>query len=222
MSEMVTIERRAAVEHLLQNRDDMLVVCGLGSSTYDVYAAGDHHANFYLWGAMGGAIMIGLGLAIAEPDRQVMVITGDGEALMGIGALATVATQKPNNLCIVVLDNEHFGETGMQKSHTSHGVDLAKIAAGCGFSGCQTIYDYDVLDAFTNKPNDPIGPRLAVVKITTDQASAMAWPPALLGKKIDFQDCLIKSNLLPLPNCCVNLPSRLVFVIGYAVAGMPS
>ena len=158
MSEMVTIERRAAVEHLLQNRDDMLVVCGLGSSTYDVYAAGDHHANFYLWGAMGGAVMIGLGLAIAEPDRQVMVITGDGEALMGVGALATVAAQKPNNLSIVVLDNGHFGETGMQKSHTSHGVDLAEIAAGCGFVGCQTIYDYDVLDAFTNKPNDPTGP----------------------------------------------------------------
>ena len=168
MSEMVTIERRAAVEHLLQNRDDMLVVCGLGSSTYDVYAAGDHHANFYLWGAMGGAVMIGLGLALAEPDRHVVVITGDGEALMGIGALATVAAQKPNNLSIIVLDNGHFGETGMQKSHTSHGVDLAEVATGCGFVGCQTIYDYDVLDAFTNKPNDPSGPRLAVVKITTD------------------------------------------------------
>ena len=93
MSQKVTIERRTAVEHLLQDRGDRLVICGLGSSTYDVFAAGDHHANFYLWGAMGGAIMIGLGLAIAEPDRQVMVITGDGEALMGIGALATVAKE---------------------------------------------------------------------------------------------------------------------------------
>lgn len=93
MSQQITIERRKAVEHLLQNRDNMLVVCGLGSSTYDVYAAGDHHANFYLWGAMGGAVMIGLGLAIAEPDRHVMVVTGDGEALMGVGALATVAAQ---------------------------------------------------------------------------------------------------------------------------------
>ena len=166
MSAMVTIERRTAVKHLLQNRNDMLVVCGLGSSTYDVYAAGDHHANFYLWGAMGGAVMIGLGLALAEPNRPVMVITGDGEALMGIGALATVAAQKPNNLSIVVLDNEHFGETGMQKSHTSHGIDLTKIASGCGFVGCQTIYDYDVLNAFTNKPNDLSGPKLAVVKVT--------------------------------------------------------
>jgi len=168
MSTPITIERRKAVEHLLQDRGDMLVVCGLGSSTYDVFAAGDHHANFYLWGAMGGAVMIGLGLAIAQPDRQVLVITGDGEALMGVGALASVAAQKPYNLSIVVLDNVHFGETGMQKSHTAYGVDLAEIAAGCGFNSTETIYDYDTLDAFTNIPNAPSGPRLAVVKITTD------------------------------------------------------
>ena len=87
MSQKITIERRAAVEQLLKDRGDRLVVCGLGSSTYDVFAAGDHHANFYLWGAMGGAVMIGLGLAIAEPDRQVVVITGDGEALMGLARL---------------------------------------------------------------------------------------------------------------------------------------
>jgi thiamine pyrophosphate-dependent acetolactate synthase large subunit-like protein len=168
MGKGVNIERRKAVEHLLRDRDNMLVVCGLGSSTYDVYAAGDHHANFYLWGAMGGAVMIGLGLALAQPDRQVMVITGDGEALMGVGALASVAVQNPDNLSIVVLDNGHFGETGMQKSHTSHGVDLAEIATGCGFNSTQTIYDYEALDAFTNLPNQPSGPRLAVVKITTE------------------------------------------------------
>ena len=168
MGKTVTIERRKAVEYLVRNRGNMLVVCGLGSSTYDVFAAGDHDANFYLWGAMGGAVMIGLGLAIAEPDKQIMVITGDGEALMGIGALATVAAQKPDNLSIVVLDNGHFGETGMQQSHTSYGVDFANIASGCGFTNTQTIYDYDTLDAFRNIPNKPSGPRLAVVKITTD------------------------------------------------------
>ena len=171
MPQKVKIKRRAAVEHLLQNRGDRLVVCGLGSSTYDVFAAGDHDANFYLWGAMGGAVMIGLGLAIAEPDRQVMVITGDGEALMGVGAFATAAAQKPSNLSIVILDNEHFGETGMQKSHTSHGVDLAEIAKGCGFLSSQTIYDYDTLIAFNNLSNDQAGPRLAVIKITSDNPS---------------------------------------------------
>ena len=176
MPDQVTIDRREAVEHLLKNRGDMLVVCGLGSSTYDVFAAGDHHANFYLWGAMGGAIMIGLGLAIAEPNRQVMVITGDGEALMGLGSFASVAAQKPNNLSIVILDNEHFGETGMQKSHTSHGVDLAEVATGCGFNSSQTIYDYDALNAFARLRNKLNGPRLAVIKITTKN------PPRALPK----------------------------------------
>ena len=168
MGKTVTIERRKAVEYLVRNRGDMLVVCGLGSSTYDVFAAGDHDANFYLWGAMGGAVMIGLGLAIAKPDKQIMVITGDGEALMGLGSLASVSAQKPNNLTIMVLDNAHFGETGMQPSHTGRGVDLAEVANACGFNNSQTITDYDSLDAFSNTPNAANGPSLAVVKITTE------------------------------------------------------
>jgi len=147
---------------------ETIVVCGLGSSTYDVFAAGDDDRNFYLWGAMGGAVMIGLGLAVAQPDKPVVVITGDGEALMGLGALASVAAQKPDNMTIIVLDNAHFGETGMQPSHTGHGVDLTEIANGCGFNNSQTITDYDALDAFSNILNAANGPRFAVVKITTD------------------------------------------------------
>ena len=168
MTDDAKIERRQAVCRLLANRGETLVVCGLGSSTYDVFAAGDDDRNFYLWGAMGGAVMIGLGLAIAQPDTPVLVVTGDGEALMGMGALASVAAQKPDNLTIVVLDNTHFGETGMQLSHTGHGVDLTEIANGCGFRNSQTITDYDALDAFSNTLNKPNGPRFAVVKITTD------------------------------------------------------
>ena len=169
------IDRRKAVKCLLEDRGDMLVVCGLGSSTYDVFAAGDHEANFYLWGAMGGAVMIGLGLAIAEPNRQIMVVTGDGEALMGLGTLATVAAQKPKNLKIVILDNEHFGETGMQKSHTSHGVCLAEVALGCGFEDSETIYDFQNLRDFSKRHNDTNGPRLAVVKIS-DKTPPRALP----------------------------------------------
>ena len=162
------IERRDAVRRILANRGETIVVCGLGSSTYDVFAAGDDDRNFYLWGAMGGAVMIGLGLAIAQPDKPVLVITGDGEALMGMGALASVAAQNPKNLTIIVLDNAHFGETGMQLSHTAHGVELADVATACGFESSQTIVDYDSLDAYSNTPNAANGPRLAVVKITTD------------------------------------------------------
>ena len=162
------MDRRKAVSQLLLNRDDTLVVCGLGSSTYDVYAAGDHHANFYLWGAMGGAIMIGLGLALAKPKKKIIVITGDGEALMGLGSLASVAAAKPSNLLVVVLDNEHFGETGMQKSHTSSGTDIAKIAIGCGFSDAQTITDYVSLEAYMLTSKEIAGPRLAIIKITNE------------------------------------------------------
>jgi thiamine pyrophosphate-dependent acetolactate synthase large subunit-like protein len=127
------LDRREAVKSLLADRKDVLVVTGLGSATYDVAAAGDHELNFYLWGAMGGAAMIGMGLALARPERPVLVITGDGEQLMGMGALATIGVQRPPNLSIVVLDNGHYGETGMQRSHTSAGVDLAAVATACGF-----------------------------------------------------------------------------------------
>ena len=166
MSERITIERRDAVRRLLASRGETLVVCGLGSSTYDVFAADDDPRNFYLWGAMGGAVMIGLGLAIAQPDKPIMVITGDGEALMGIGALASVGAQQPKNLTIIVLDNEHFGETGMQPSHTSHGANLADVASACGLIDSRTIFDHETLDAFSNIPNAANGPRMVVIKIT--------------------------------------------------------
>ena len=133
------LNRREVVAELLRDRGDLLVVTGLGSPTYDVMAAGDHDLNYYLWGAMGGAAMIGLGLAKSKPDRNVAVITGDGEMLMAMGAFATIAIQKPKNLSIVVLDNGHYGETGMQKSHTGHGVRLESVAESVGFDRADRI-----------------------------------------------------------------------------------
>ena len=135
-------ERRAAMATLLADRPkNLFVVPGLGSCTWDAAAAGDDDRNFYLWGAMGGAAMIGLGLALAKPNARVAVITGDGEMLMGMGSLATIGVQKPANLAIVVFDNGLYGETGMQASHTSGGVDLLGVARGCGIERvprCQT------------------------------------------------------------------------------------
>lgn len=141
MVSAVTLDRRAAVRDLLAGRGETLVVSGLGSPSYDVHAAGDHPANYYLWGAMGGAALVGLGLAQAQPARRVLVITGDGEMLMAMGALATIGTARPRNLDVVVLDNQHFGETGMQASHTGAGVDLAQVAAACGFARTGTVRD---------------------------------------------------------------------------------
>ncbi|MBK5103968.1 MAG: aldehyde dehydrogenase [Burkholderiales bacterium] len=128
------LRRREVVKELLAPRGDALVIGGLGAPAWDITNAGDHHLNFPLWGAMGGAAMIGLGLALAQPNRKVLVVTGDGEMLMGLGALATIAVQAPRNLYIVVLDNERYGETGMQETHTAHGVDLAGMAKAAGIA----------------------------------------------------------------------------------------
>jgi thiamine pyrophosphate-dependent acetolactate synthase large subunit-like protein len=135
------LNRREVVARLLVNRSDMLVVTGLGSPSYDVMAAGDHDNNFYLWAAMGSAAMVGLGIAEAQPNKSVVVITGDGEMLMGFGSLATIALRKPPNLSIVVLNNGHYGETGMQPSHTGYGINLADVANACGFPRTHTIDD---------------------------------------------------------------------------------
>ena len=133
------LDRRDFVRRLLIDRGDLLVVSGLGSATYDVAAAGDHPLNFYLWGAMGGTAMIGLGLALAQPSRRVAVLTGDGDMLMGLGSFATIGVKQPTNLAIVVLDNVHYGETGMQPSHTRSGIDLAAMALACRFKHARAV-----------------------------------------------------------------------------------
>src|SRR4029453_9274995 len=133
------LARRSAIARILADRGDMLVVTGLGSPTYDCAAAGDHPLNFYLWGAMGAAAMTGLGLALAQPKRRVLVITGDGEMLMGLGALATIGAQKPDNLSIIVIDNELYSETGMQPTHTARGVSLSAMAKGADFPVAETV-----------------------------------------------------------------------------------
>jgi thiamine pyrophosphate-dependent acetolactate synthase large subunit-like protein len=166
MSKTNLLERRAVVSSLLAGRKDAIVVGGLGASTYDIAAAGDHDRNFYLWGAMGGAVMIGLGLALAQPTLPVIVITGDGEMLMGLGSLATVGLQKPANLSIVVLDNECYGETGGQASHTSGPVDLIGVASSCGVADTRSIGTMAEIEAFAKTMQDvTTGPRFASVKI---------------------------------------------------------
>jgi thiamine pyrophosphate-dependent acetolactate synthase large subunit-like protein len=142
------LDRRAAMRTLLAGRGDTLVVTGLGSTTYDAASVGDDARNFYLWGAMGAAAMIGLGLALARPDRRVLVVTGDGEMLMGLGALATIGVQRPPNLAIAVFDNGHYGETGMQRSHTSVGVSLCGVARSCGIDAVFDIADMAALRDF--------------------------------------------------------------------------
>src|SRR3954447_5482887 len=138
------LNRREAVATLLHDRGDLIVVAGLGSPAYDVSACGDVALDFPLWGGMGGAAMVGLGVAIGQPDRKVLVVTGDGEMLMGLGSLATIGAQRPANLSIVVLDNEMYGETGRQQTHTALGVDLSAVARACGFEARTVTQQSDV------------------------------------------------------------------------------
>jgi thiamine pyrophosphate-dependent acetolactate synthase large subunit-like protein len=153
MAQFGTLDRRAAVASLLTDRGGLLVVSGLGSPTYDVFAAGDDDANFYLWGAMGGAALIGLGLALAQPSRPVAVVTGDGEQLMGVGGLLTIAVKRPGNLTIVVLDN-------------GHGVDLGAIASSAGFETVITVTSpNEVVAAREMLQATTGGPRLLRVRI---------------------------------------------------------
>ncbi len=164
------LERRAAVAALLARRGDALVVTGLGSPTWDACAAGDDVRNFYLWGGMGGAAMVGLGLALAQPQRRVLVLTGDGEMLMGTGSLATLGVQRPANLAIAVLDNEHYGETGMQATHTGSGVDLAGIAKASCFAAAATVRTEAELQSWIPRLYEAQGPLFAAIKVSTDKA----------------------------------------------------
>ena len=166
MSTTNLLERRSVVAALLKDRKDAVVVGGLGASTYDITAAGDHDRNLYLWGAMGGAVMIGLGIALAQPKLPVVVITGDGEMLMGMGSLATVGLQRPGNLSIVVLDNEVYGETGGQASHTAGTADLVGVARACGIGDARGLATMAEIEAFAPDLQDVAGgPHFVSIKI---------------------------------------------------------
>ena len=171
------LHRRDVVNELLRDRGDLLVIAGLGAPNWDVSAAGDSPNNFPLWGAMGAASMIGLGLALAQPKRRVLVITGDGEMLMSIGALATIAVEKPPNLTIAVLDNERFGETGMQKTHTAAGVDLAGMAAAAGIRTSRIVRTMEEVADIRKLAHQGKEAVFAQVKISPE-ALVFVMPPA--------------------------------------------
>jgi thiamine pyrophosphate-dependent acetolactate synthase large subunit-like protein len=192
-----TLHRRDVVKALLRERGRLLVVAGLGSTAWDCTAAGDSDLTFPMWGAMGTAAMVGLGLALAQPKRRVLVITGDGEMLMGLGSLATIGARKPANLSVVVIDNERYGETGMQETHTSRGVDLAATALACGFHTALGVGAKAELAGLRKAIHAGRGPLFAQVKVSTDKLPPVLPPRegavlksrfrrALLGAKADL------------------------------------
>jgi thiamine pyrophosphate-dependent acetolactate synthase large subunit-like protein len=194
---MKPLQRRDVARALLKNRAGLLVVAGLGSTAWDITAVGDAPLNFPMWGAMGNAAMVGLGLALAQPKKRVLVITGDGEMLMGLGSLATIGVQRPRNLAVVVIDNERYGETGMQATHTAAGVDLATAALACGFASAALVRTAAELPALRKAIHGASGPVFAQVKVAAEKLP-LVLPPregvllktrfrrALLGAKADL------------------------------------
>ncbi len=191
------LDRRELMARVLAERGHTLVVAGLGAPGYDCAAAGDHDLTFYLWGAMGSAATVGLGLALAQAQRRVLVVTGDGELLMGLGSLATVAAESPANLAILVLDNEAFGETGQQAGLTGGKADLAALARAAGFAHALTARSPEDVPALIDLLYRREGPALAVAKVAL-KADPMVLPPrdgallrarfrrALLGPAADY------------------------------------
>jgi thiamine pyrophosphate-dependent acetolactate synthase large subunit-like protein len=190
-SETYPLRRREVVARLLADRGDLLVVGGLGAPTWDLTAAGDSALTFPLWGAMGGAAMIGLGLALAQPGRRVLVVTGDGEMLMGLGALATVALQAPANLAIVVLDNERYGETGMQPTHTAGPTDLGAVAAGAGIPVVADIYDEAQLEEAIPRIRGEKGPVFFNIKVRAEDLPLVLPPKDGAYLKDRFRGALL-------------------------------
>jgi len=171
-----TLQRRSVVHRILKDRGDAAVVTGIGNASHDVASAGDDDRNMYLFGIMGGAAMVAFGIAVAQPECRVVVITGDGELLAGIGSLATIGVEKPKNLSILVIDNQAYGATGNQHTHTARGVDLVGIAAASGFDHTALITDNKALEAAMDDIYKKPGPYFAVVKVMTKTGSRVTVP----------------------------------------------
>ena len=168
------LRRRELVSALLARREGALVVPGLGSPTWDCFAAGGSNDYLYSWGGMGLAVPTALGLALARPKRRVLCLTGDGEMMMGIGALAVVGAQAPVNLGILILDNEHFGETGRQPGLTGQRTDLVAMARAAGIGHTLDVTSLDQMDALADLMFHQPGPTFAVAKIAlTDEPWAL-------------------------------------------------
>jgi thiamine pyrophosphate-dependent acetolactate synthase large subunit-like protein len=188
---LTRLDRRRFVADLIARLpEDALVVTGLGSPSYDVFEAGDRLGNFYLWGAMGAAAPLALGLALAQPERPVLAITGDGEHLMGIGALGTIGALLPPNLTVVVLDNAHFGETGMQPSHTGLGTDLVTVAQGFGIRDTVRITKAAQVEDLATPIRARVATTYAHVLIDTDEPLRALPPRDGVANKNSFRAAL--------------------------------
>lgn len=189
------LDRSRAVPLLIGKHEDFLIVAGLAGAAKDIGNLTKESPNtFLLGGAMGGAAMVAAGLAITQPDKRVLLVTGDGELLMALGSLATIGAVQPKNLAIVCVDNECYGETGDQPTHTSFGIDLKATAEACGIKTTRLVTSEAEMAEASALLRQSNGPVFVLLKVTGApppqysrnwQASETktAFRKALLGKR---------------------------------------
>ncbi|MDE0811432.1 MAG: thiamine pyrophosphate-dependent enzyme [Alphaproteobacteria bacterium] len=190
------LERRHAVSSLIGDPGDTLFISGLAGSKDDVLSVvgADSTAAFTLSGAMGAAVAMGLGLALAQPDRKVVVVTGDGELLMNVGTLASVGVLNPPNLSIICVDNEHYGETGWQESHTGRGVDIAKMAEGGCIPNVRTVTKEAELAEAAQMLSEGNGTSFVLVKVAPTKAASIYRSRDASWHKGKFREALLGTN----------------------------
>ena len=186
-----TLDRREALPALIGRHEDFLIVSGLAGAAQDVAEiTAEADSAFMFGGAMGGATMAGLGLALAQPQRKVLVVTGDGDLLMSLGSLATIATQRPQNLAIICIDNAHYGETGNQETHTAMGVDLAGVARACGFDTVMSVSQESALQAASAALRET-GPTFVLLRVTDGPSRRYRRNWDAVERKLVFRNALL-------------------------------
>ena len=187
-----SLDRNVAVPQLVGRHEDFLVVAGLAGTARDLtFLSNDAPHVFALAGAMGAATGMGLGLALARPDRRVLVVTGDGELLMNVGTLATVAIVNPPNLAIVCVDNGHYGETGFQKSHTSLGVDLEQMAIGAGIRTTRTVSRAEQIPEASRIIREGNGTSFVLMRVQTNESPPHKRDLDPATEKLRFRHALL-------------------------------
>jgi phosphonopyruvate decarboxylase len=157
--------RLEATKLVVAAAGDAAIIPSLGHPAYDLFAAGDRDLNFYTWGSMGLASSIGLGLAMAQPDRRVVVLDGDGSLLMNLGSLATIGWVRPANLIVIVWDNEQYGTTGGQDTATAHGTNLEAAAHAMGAPATATVRTPSQFDEVLTRTRAQPGPWVIIAKV---------------------------------------------------------
>ena len=174
--------RPDGIHALLDRVTDEPIIANLGSATFDLYHAKQRDANFYTWGAMGMVSSIGLGVALAAPEKKVYVIDGDGSLLMNLGSLGTIARQGPRNLVHIVMDNQQWAETGGQATHTSSGTDLAEIARAAGITRVERVSTIEAFEDALDRAVSEDGPWCIVAEI--DEQGHGGRPPVSVEENL--------------------------------------